>query len=328
MQTKVYAARLKNRTELEKSSSGGMFTAVSDLFLDAGNAVLCSVYDYNEKRTTFSIITDRETRNAARGSKYMQSYPKDIMREGEKWLNENPGKELLFIGTGCQANGFRRFAEARGLRDRVTIVDIICHGAPSPLIWKDYANRIEDMYSSPITYITFKDKRNGWLNPRSFVKVDGKEVSIQLYRNLFSRRSIIRPSCFECPYCRIERETDITIGDFWHIEEKIPDFYDPMGNSVVLVHTDTGMELFERLKYSVDWIRSGKEACWQQNLQRPTFRPKDRELFWKDYKKRGIEYVIKLYGEKTAEAKIRRKVKMMFAKIFGESELHSNNQMV
>lgn len=74
------------------------------------------------------MILDEKQRERAKGSKYMQSKPGDIYQEAYHWLMDNPKKELLFVGMGCQSDGFRKFSEIKGIRDRVYIVDIICHG--------------------------------------------------------------------------------------------------------------------------------------------------------------------------------------------------------
>ena len=69
--TLVYACRTKDREILAKSSSGGAFTAISDYFLDRGDAVLCSSYDYDGHRARFGLAFTKEERDAARGSMYM-----------------------------------------------------------------------------------------------------------------------------------------------------------------------------------------------------------------------------------------------------------------
>lgn len=155
--TKVYAGRLKDRMLLRRSSSGGAFVAISDYFLDNNNAVVCAVYDYENHATEFHLIESKEERDKAIGSKYMQSKPGQVYRDAEKWLKEHSEKKLLFVGMGCQADGFRKFSEIRGFRERVCVVDIICHGSPSPKLWRKYAESIEKK-NGKITYLTFKDK--------------------------------------------------------------------------------------------------------------------------------------------------------------------------
>lgn len=111
--TIVYAGRLKDKSALMSSSSGGAFTALSDFFLKNGNAVVAAIYNYENHTAEFQMIFDKVQRDKAKGSKYMQSKPGDIYREAYRWLMENPEKELLFIGMGCQADGFRKFSEIK-----------------------------------------------------------------------------------------------------------------------------------------------------------------------------------------------------------------------
>ena len=158
--TLVYACRTKDREILAKSSSGGAFTAISDYFLDRGDAVLCSSYDYDGHRARFGLAFTKEERDAARGSMYMQSYALDSWKESLMWLRENPDRKLLFTGTGCQAAAFRNFMKMNEMEDRAFIVDLVCHGAPSPKIWREYARSLER--EGKLSDLNFKNKKTGW----------------------------------------------------------------------------------------------------------------------------------------------------------------------
>lgn len=305
--TIVYAGRLKDKSALMSSSSGGAFTALSDAFLKSGDAVVAAVYNYENHTVEFQMILDEKQRERAKGSKYMQSKPGDIYQEAYHWLMDNPKKELLFVGMGCQSDGFRKFSEIKGIRDRVYIVDIICHGSPSPKLWREYAESIQKK-DGRITYLTFKDKRNGWKSPTAYVKVNGSERPLKDYVKVFYNRCALRPSCYECPYATTERKTDMTIGDFWHIEETIPDFYDPNGNSLFLIHTDRGEELFEKVRDNLDYRLSNTAQCWQANLEAPTQKSEQRDVFWNDYQKKGIDFVIKKYGTVPMKTKVKNKL--------------------
>lgn len=241
----------------------------------------------------------------------MQSKPGDIYREAYHWLMENPKKELLFVGMGCQSDGFRKFSEMKRIRERVYVVDIICHGSPSPKLWREYAESIQKS-AGKITYLTFKDKRKGWKSPTAYVKINGGEKSIKDYVKVFYNRCALRPSCYECLYATTERKTDLTIGDFWHIEETIPDFYDPNGNSLFLIHTNRGEELFEKIRSDLDYRLSNTTQCWQANLEAPTQKSEQREEFWSDYKKKGIDFVMKKYGTVPVQTKIKNKILKIF----------------
>ena len=220
---------------------------------------------------------------------------------------DNSGKKMLFVGMGCQSDGFRKFSEIKEIRDRVYIVDIICHGSPSPKLWREYAESVQKK-DGKITFLTFKDKRNGWKSPTAYVKVNGEEKSIKDYVKVFYNRCALRPSCYECPYATIVRKTDMTIGDFWHIEETLPDFYDPNGNSLFLIHTNRGEALFEKIRDDLDCRLSNTTQCWQVNLEAPTKKSEQREEFWNDYQKKGIDFVMKKYGSVPVKTKIKNKL--------------------
>ncbi|MCC8094200.1 MAG: Coenzyme F420 hydrogenase/dehydrogenase, beta subunit C-terminal domain [Tannerellaceae bacterium] len=312
IKTTVYAARVKDRELLERSSSGGAFTAISDYFLENGNAVVCAIYNYDSNRTEFCLVTDKKARDQALGSKYMQSNPSIIYKAALQWLKDTPERKLLFVGMGCQADGFRKFAETMRIRDRVIVVDIICHGSPSPKLWKQYADVLERKHGGKIEYLTFKDKRNGWNHPTAMAEINGEEFNLNDYVKIFYNQCALRPSCYECPYSTTERKTDITIGDFWHIEKTIPDFYDPQGTSSFLIHTERGLKVFNIIKAKLDYRSSNIEECWQVNLERPTEKSPMRERFWLDYRTKGIEFIMKKYGTDSVQKKVKKKLKHIF----------------
>lgn len=307
---KVYGARIRDRQVLMSSSSGGVFTAFSDVFLTQDNAIVCSTYNFDSHQQEFRLIESFEDRDKARGSKYIQAFPGNIFSDAEKWLKTNPDRKIMFFGVGCQAAAFKSYADMKGFTDQVTIIDLICHGVPSPLIWKDYVRTIEDKYGK-INQLNFRDKTNGWAKSKAFVEVDNKKISIQEYRRIYSGRYTYRLCCHKCPYTKTERSSDMTIGDFWHIEEKRPEQFDDLGTSLIIIHTEKGMELFEQAKSRLIYFESDLKECLQYNLERPTEISPKRDLFWKDYRIYGIDFIMKKYGNESLYKKIKRKIKSL-----------------
>ena len=305
--SKIFGGSLLDQNDLYTSSSGGAFTALSDVFLQQNNAVVCALYNYATHDLELKIITKKAERNEAKGSKYIQAIPANVFAQAERWLKNNPDHKLLFVGMGCQGAGFRAFAEARGFLDRVTIIDIVCHGVPSPKIWQEYISLLEKKHGR-VSFLSFKDKRRGWMFPTAVAQMHDKEVSLKSYQKIFYNSYNLRPSCHKCPYARIERRSDITIGDFWNIKERIPDHYNEKGVSLFIIHTTKGLELFDQAKISLDYFESNTEDCLQYNLVKPTPAATNREEFWKDYYAHGIEYIIKKYGVESYIKKIKRKL--------------------
>lgn len=314
-ETLIYAVKHKDKEVIKNSSSGGLFTALSDVFLAEGNAVSSCVYNYENDRVEFVIYDDIATRNAARGSKYIQATIGNGFKDISNWLIKNPEKSLIVFGTGCQMDGLIKYLELKKLRKRVTVVDLICHGVASPGLWDRYLQ--EKGIKGKLQYLSFKDKRNGWHEPTAYAKVNDIDVSIKEFSEWFYSEWAIRESCYKCPYAKIDRNTDITIGDYWGIERAIPEFASPMGVSLVLIHSTRGVELFEKIKESVDFCRSNRIDCRQPRLISPANKPKDRELFWNDIETKSIEYCLDKYKKREKKKSflyriIRKVIRLVF----------------
>jgi len=322
--TKIYAAKHSSDVIRLSSSSGGAFTALSDWAFDRGYAICCAIYNYERSQVEFEVVTNKFDRDKAKGSKYVQSFLGNVFFECEAWLKQNPDKMLMFFGVGCQVDGFRNYARQKDFADRVLFIDIICNGMPSIDVWHDYVKYIENVNKGKISYVSFKDKKNGWKNPRAYVVVNSKEILIDEYNNLFYNALILRPSCYNCKYTKIERKTDITIGDYWGIEEHHKEFYSDKGVSVLIAHSKIGDEVISELK-SVDLLETKVEDCKQPRLSDPAVFNKDCENFWADYKKYGIEVALPKYGKENLHpvkffidslvSKVKRKVKKCFLSI-------------
>ncbi len=307
--TKVFAVRIKDDSILMQSSSGGAFTAFANFVLDNGGAVACVVYDYQAHCAKYDLIDSKKELSRARGSKYIQSFTNDIFQKAYNWIRENSDKILLFVGTGCYADGFRKYAIQKRIIDRVLIVDIVCHGTPSPQIWTDYVLSLQNNHNIDEVNFRAKIKNDGWRDPTSYVKLDEKIHKINDYMKVFYEGYILRPSCYKCQYASTSRKVDITIGDFWHIEDKLPEFYDCRGNSLVLIHTKKGFDFFESIKHDIEFEESCIEDSLQNNLIKPTSAPPNRSEFWDDYNRMGIKKTIRKYGHTSFIKKVSYRIK-------------------
>ncbi len=311
MKERVYAAYLKNKEQLLKSASGGMYTALSDLYLKNGNAVVCCLYNNDKDRAELTLVYDVDKRNEARGSKYIQSSAIQIYNESFLFLKNNPEKKIMFFGTGCQAIAFLKFMKLKGVEERIITIDIICHGVPSPKIWKEYIRSLKKKVSgNEVKYLSFRDKSTGWKTSSSVVYIDQKKIDIKRYKKYLYGPMTLRPSCYECPFARIDRDSDITIGDFWGIENHYAEMFNKNGVSIVIVHSNKGQEIFEAIKENIEWKETDINKSLQPNLQKPTARSAKREQFMKDYKKYGFQKIMKKYADDSVVGKIRRKINL------------------
>ena len=311
----VAAGRIRDSADLTNSSSGGAFTALSNLFIKNGSVVACSGYDYKLHCQKFKIVETIAERNQARGSKYIQADSSSIYHDVEDWIKNNQDKILMFIGLGCQADAMHRYAELKGFRDKIFIVDIICHGVASPAVWKEYVCS-KEAKAGKIHFLNFKDKRKGWEHPTAVAKSESGEIDLFDFVTMFYSGDILRPSCHKCPYATEKRTSDITIGDYWGIKDKIPTFYNAMGTSLFLIHSQEGKKVFDNISADLDWVPSNLRDCMQPNLQYPTKKNLDRESYWRDYHKYGIDYVTKKYGNPNICQRFARKIKKIQKKYY------------
>ena len=130
--------------------------------------------------------------------------------------------------------------------------------------------------------------------------VNGKKVNSKIWTNIFYSGNALRPSCYECPYKSIYHPGDITIADYWGIENVVPEFDDNNGVSLVLINNDKGMDYFNRIQDSIIFKETNIENSMQRAFISPENRPESREQFWKDFEKRGFSYILKKYGGKAS----------------------------
>lgn len=301
----IYAARHKNIHEIETSRSGAAFIAISDYVLDNGGIIYGVGYK-DHFRVVHKRATTKEERNEFKGSKYVQSDLDGIFKQVKGDLKK--GYTVLFSGTPCQTAGLNSFI-GKVLRENLILVDIVCHGVPSPYIWRDYLTYIEQKYKSKVVKVDFRDKsRIGWSgHTESFVLENNSKVESKLYTNLFYKHIMFRQSCGVCHYTNFKRPSDITIADYWGWQKTDHNINaDNKGISLVLLNTDKGYKIFETIKNKyLTTISVKKENCIQPNLQHPSIINVKRLEFEHDYKCKDLQYVIKKYGR--IELKVRLK---------------------
>ena len=304
----AFGARHIDMKEIEKSRSGAAFVALSDLVLDNGGVIYGAGYK-DHFRVAHKRATNREQRDEFRESKYVQSDLSGVFKAVLADL-EN-GLIVLFSGTPCQTAGLNSFI-GKKLRENLILVDIVCHGVPGPYLWRDYIEYIEKKYKDIVSEVHFRDKHKyGWRSHKeSFKLLNGLDITSGTYTFLFYEHIMFRHSCGVCPYTNIYRPSDITIADFWGWEKINPDFNsDDKGASLILLNTDKGVQLFEKIKNKMIVIRVNIEDCLQPNLCYPSIINSNREKFEKDYTRKGIVYVMKKYADLGWKFKLRLLVK-------------------
>lgn len=296
LQPDVYGARHKDMNEISSSRSGASFVAISDYILE-NKGIVYGVGYADHFRVVHKRAITKEDRNEFKGSKYVQSDLTGIFCQVKKDLKN--GNIVLFSGTPCQTAGLSSFV-GKKLRKNLYLIDIVCHGVPSPYIWRDYLSYLEKKYKSQICYVNFRDKEVfGWkAHKETFKFINSPKKFVEdIFTRAFYLHIMLRHSCGSCKYCNLKRPSDITLGDFWRWEKTDLNINaDDKGISLVLCNSEKGQKIFNSIKGRMDVIPVRLEDCLQRNLIQPTSIHPKRISFECEYAKKGFLYVMTKYG--------------------------------
>ena len=303
---KVYAAKNQNEEIRLQSSSGGVFTLLAEEVIKEGGVVFGARFD--EKWEVKHDFTETmEDLAVFRGSKYVQSRIEDNFQKVEKFLKQ--GRKVLFSGTPCQVAGLKLFLCKE--YDNLLTVDFVCHGVPSPGVWRQYMKETiarmcykNSVSSDPISMdnahvesISFRNKSTGWkkysfaltlsATTRSGVKntVSLCEVFPQnTFMKGFLANLYLRPSCYVCPAKCGKSGSDITIGDLWGAPSIIGQEDDDKGTSLVLINKDIPY-LKNHLPLWNKEIDFSSVLVYNPSIERSVEEKKKRVLFYSDIKR-------------------------------------------
>ena len=310
----VFAVQHKDENVRAASRSGGIFTALSDYVLEQEGIIYGCVLTENFEAVHVRADSKYE-RDRMRGSKYIQSKMNDTYKNVKHDLEAN--RKILFSGTSCQVAGLKGYLGRE--YNNLFYLDIVCHGVPSPKVWKAYLAWWEAKNRSKVKAVDFRNKKDfGW---RDHVKTlyleNGQTVNSKVFTTLFYGHNILRPCCYECLYKSVMHPGDITIADYWGIEKAASDFDDNKGVSLVLINNEKGKEVFDAIKGRVKWQETRLEDSMQPPLIAPFPKPRNRKNFWNDFENKDFNYIVNQYGGKGIKNKIKnalRKIKRKLIK--------------
>lgn len=252
IKTIAYGAYNKDVDARMQSSSGGIFALLAEYVIQQGGVVFGAAYACDYKSVEHICIHSKDEVYRLQGSKYVQSKVEEAYKSAKKYLHEN--KPVLFSGTPCQINGLYAFL-GKEYNNLIT-QDIVCHGVPSPKVWKKWLDYKEKSTQSKIIEVQLRNKSTGWQIfscKYSFENgvIQSDKYTNDLYMKNFMANTILRPSCYSCSFKGIERQADITLADFWGIERVLPHMSDNKGVSYVMLHSSKGAEIWREISENV-----------------------------------------------------------------------------
>lgn len=282
----------------KKSSSGGMFGRLATEIIKNGGVVFGACLNEKTKRVEH-CSTDEVGLDKLLKSKYVESYMGDTFPKIQNELEK--GRDVLFCGTPCQAAALSSLRESalRKYAEHLYIVDFLCEGVPSRSVFQQYLEAEEAHYKKKIAVVDFRSKYYGWNTYcMKMIFEDGtwkvRPSFADSYMHTFIMDLIMnRPSCYQCAF-RETKKSDITIGDFWKVEQVDEHYFDNEGVSAVFTHTSKGEKLIAGMLEDGQLYRLDKKyaSLMRQNLKTKQFRM-GRDLFYADFVKEGYQSAIR-----------------------------------
>ena len=293
---KYYASAISDTKELLECSSGGTFIELAKYVLSQGGYVCGCVFD-EHMRAVHKCTNSLEEVRRMRGSKYVQSSIEKAFPQVKDLIDD--GKIVLFTGTACQIAAVKGFVKST---EKLFLVDILCHGVPSPLFFEKYVEFLGKKHKGRVVNLEFRNKKKlGWGSEhRTYYEVErngvvrGYRPVLPAYFCSFFWGTNLRESCYNCKFAGPDRISDITIGDFWGYWSYYHRNF-PEGISIASVNTPKGELLFDEVKDKMsfcDELPADKAKGTNTNFYHPTSRPLARDNFYVNIKKRRYEDVV------------------------------------
>lgn len=332
------------------SSSGGVFTLLAECVIGRGGVVFGARFD-EKWEVAHGYAVTMEGVAVFRGSKYLQSRMGESYKQAERFLKQ--GREVLFCGTPCQIAGLRNFL--RKDYDNLLLVDFICHGVPSPGVFRQYLEEEKRHFarkggkfsfalsSKPslaerdslageevrVEAVSFRDKRLGWKKysfalSLSKATAAGEKNTVSLskcfqedpFMGAFLQNLILRPSCYACPAKGGRSGSDITLGDFWGIERVLPDFDDDRGASLVMAQTEKGREVLASLRMESRAVGYAEAVSCNPSAESSVAVPQDRARFFRVFKKGGFTRAFRYTQRRRLRGRLLHRLVMAVRRVF------------
>lgn len=277
-----------------RSSSGGMFEVLADYIFGKKGYVCGVVWKEDFSLVYHEIINNKKDLYKMQGSKYIQSDTRKVYTEVKALLEK--GEWVLFIGCPCQIAGL--YAVLMKDYDKLVTADLLCHGVPSVKVWQKYLREIH--FDAAIESVSFRGKaESGW----SGMNVDitfknGKRHNAgypaDYYAKAFLRKVSRMEPCGSCSYSSLPRQGDISIGDYWGIDEYNPEFNDKKGTSVVLLNSAKSKRIFDEIKANLKLSQSTPiEAATKRNVINKSYQHDiSRAQFFRQLEKKDFSHLV------------------------------------
>lgn len=308
---KFYAFINQEESVRLRSASGGVFPAFAQYIIKNGGVVFGAVYNEDMKVCHIQANTLPEIEKM-QSSKYVQSDTKTTFKDAKIMLDK--GVLVLYTGTPCQIAGLKSYLQKN--YENLLTMDIICHGVPSRKIFEMYKKEFLKSHrdKGKLISINMRSKANGWNSKFFKIETTAKIYDVDKNKDSFMKCFLnnlsINDSCTDCKFNKIPRAADITMGDFWGVDEFDTALNDNKGTSIILINSEKGEKYFnEIIKNSQIITREvtpESATKHNQNIIKSSIAHPKRENFFKDLEtdKNTLSALTKKYLKKRKHPKI------------------------
>lgn len=296
---KVYIACNNDRSVVKKSSSGGLFFELANYVITNNGVVYGAAWGKELSVNHIRIDSKNDVQRLLK-SKYVQSNINEMIPQIKNDINN--GLLILFSGTPCQVAAIRKYFGYN--YKKLICVDIVCHGVPNKRFFNDFICYFEKRKKDKVQLYCFREK-NKYIGSYATRIVGQKRQYIKTWRSLsysylFMNGFIFRESCYNCQYACKERVGDISLGDFWGAKRYHSAFDTDYGASMVMVNTDNGEWLFNKIETEICYEVSKYEYAAANNAQivHPFSRPAERDQLFHEWNFGGYDAVYHFYKSK------------------------------
>lgn len=313
----VYVAFNRNEKIRMKSSSGGIFTLIAEWIINQGGIVFGAALSDDFRSVNHISVDNISDLKKLRGSKYLQSTIGNAYIRTKEYLDS--GRKVLFTGTPCQIGGLYSFLHKD--YENLYTQDIICHGVPSPKVWRKYLSEHEHRTDSGINNVYFRHKKkSGWKEFSLLIEFLNKKFYIKSFNQdpfmkVFLSNMCLRPSCYDCSFKSVKRQADITLADFWGIQNVCPEMDDDKGTSLVMVHSEKGRNLWKSISNDIIQKKTSADviAKYNPSVSKSVCSHRNRTKFFENLNRYSVVELNKRYNKPLFRTRVKRFLKKILS---------------
>jgi len=311
----LFFCAYNNEIEITRdSSSGGIFWLLVEDTIIEKSGVVYGVVLKNNFYVTHERAETLEKCKDFRKSKYLESDTGLVYQNVKRDLDNK--KFVLFSGTPCQIAGLYSFLQKD--YDTLLTCEVVCHGVPSKVVFDKYIKELNEENNDLAVSINWRDKRIGWYPNMVSIQFGSANEIVSSsaqnpYQKGFLKNLYLRPSCYECPYARLPRISDISLADFWGYEGLLKELNQNNGLSIVILSSEKGKTAFRRIKDKCKTEVVEKDYVMlksRHSHSKPIYN-KYREAFFKELNKTSFKKLAKKYIFLSIFKRVLGRVKMI-----------------